>query len=354
MRIVYGISGEGKGHATRSETVISYLQKKGHDVHIFASDFAYTYLKKKYKNVYELPKVPLFYKNGSLQITKSVAHISVLIPRIFFATCMMLRRHYRTYKPDIIISDFDVFTAMSGGYSKIPVIAANNISLIRHTPQQRIPGPRFWPVFVDFFATWQATQYVIPAFISTPKHPANVTITAPAIRQQIKKLKPTNGKRVLVYQTSPTNTQLLATLKQTNTEYIIYGYGARPKERNLTFHAFNETTFYKHLAAAKAVILGGGFTLLTEAIYLRKPILCVPLRHHYEQCFNAHHIAKEQFGEYIQEPTPDDVEAFLRSCGKYAGAMKRYLIDPNEFPRTVLEQAEQLTRSSSTDYTAHG
>ena len=49
--IIYGVLGEGMGHATRSSAVIEYLLKKGHHVHIFTSNRAVDFLSKKFKNV---------------------------------------------------------------------------------------------------------------------------------------------------------------------------------------------------------------------------------------------------------------------------------------------------------------
>lgn len=43
MRIVYGVNGEGMGHATRSELVISDLLRD-HEVRVVASGAAYRYL----------------------------------------------------------------------------------------------------------------------------------------------------------------------------------------------------------------------------------------------------------------------------------------------------------------------
>ena len=35
MNILYGVPGEGMGHATRSKVVIDHLLKKGHELYVF-------------------------------------------------------------------------------------------------------------------------------------------------------------------------------------------------------------------------------------------------------------------------------------------------------------------------------
>ena len=49
-------------------------------------------------------------------------------------------------------------------------------------------------------------------------------------------------------------------------------------EGRLTYRPFSEAGFIADLSSARAVIAGGGFTLLGEAVYLQKPILSVPVR----------------------------------------------------------------------------
>ncbi len=43
--IVYGLSGEGSGHSSRSKEMIRYLQKQGHTVKVTSYDRGYRNLK---------------------------------------------------------------------------------------------------------------------------------------------------------------------------------------------------------------------------------------------------------------------------------------------------------------------
>ena len=44
LRVLYGVNGEGMGHATRSHVVIEALLAAGHDVRVVASGAAFRYL----------------------------------------------------------------------------------------------------------------------------------------------------------------------------------------------------------------------------------------------------------------------------------------------------------------------
>nr|WP_279383593.1 glycosyltransferase family protein [Methanobacterium formicicum] len=100
----------------------------------------------------------------------------------------------------------------------------------------------------------------------------------PVLREAIMNLKPYNGEHVLVYQTSDSNVKLLDILKKFDDEFIVYGFHQDGRDENLRFKNFNEDEFFQDLARARAVIANGGFTLISEALYLGKPVLSVPVK----------------------------------------------------------------------------
>src|SRR6187549_3102736 len=51
MRILYGVVGEGMGHAVRSRVVIQHLLDSGHEVEIMASSRACDFLRKHFEQL---------------------------------------------------------------------------------------------------------------------------------------------------------------------------------------------------------------------------------------------------------------------------------------------------------------
>ncbi len=105
---------------------------------------------------------------------------------------------------------------------------------------------------------------------------------------------------MLVCQTAEGNDGLVQTLAKTKLECRIYGMKrgiTEPEiDGNLRYMPFSENGFIDDLASSRGVIAGGGFTLMGEAVYLRKPMLAVPLEHQFEQVLNARYLEKEGFG----------------------------------------------------------
>ena len=54
MRILYGVVGEGMGHATRSKVTCEHLVSKGHEVKIVVSGRAHGFLAKSFRDVVEI------------------------------------------------------------------------------------------------------------------------------------------------------------------------------------------------------------------------------------------------------------------------------------------------------------
>ena len=65
MRILYGIVGEGMGHAIRSKAVIDHLiHERGHDVTVVVSGRAYDTLKKYFPDVRDIWGFTMTYRSS--------------------------------------------------------------------------------------------------------------------------------------------------------------------------------------------------------------------------------------------------------------------------------------------------
>ena len=343
-RIAYGICSEGMGHATRSQVVIDHLLSKGHEVHIFTSDRAYEFFEKQgYQNIHEIRGFHLVYQKDALRnmhsMFKTLREIPEKIPAF-----RIIAQAFKDICPQIVISDFEVFTAFLGSTIRVPVISANNISILDHTKLDATSVkhvyPKLFALTTSQLSTLSADMYVIPTYFFPKPKGKKVFLTDPPIRQAIRDAETSTKDHVLVYQTSSTCLGLLKVLNRLDEKFIVYGFGKRKKRKHLTFYDFSTTRFVKHLASAKAVIIGGGFSLLSEALFLKKPVMSVPLRRHFEQIVNAYYLEKCKFGEYHQQPDETDVRDFLLKLPLYEHYLRDYSPDPMQFARRI----EQLVR----------
>jgi uncharacterized protein (TIGR00661 family) len=119
--------------------------------------------------------------------------------------------------------------------------------------------------------------------------------------------------------------KLIALLKGRRRKFVIYGQGEKPPEGNLEFKNTSEDDFLANLAACRYVVANGGLSLISEALYLGKPILCLPIQFLYEQFFNAYFLARNELGDYFFENgNPENpLNAFENLLDRYQANISR-------------------------------
>lgn len=318
--IFYCICGEGMGHAIRSSVIIDRIKDK-YDVYIFSSDRAYKYLNEKFDNVYKIGGFNTVYINNKVSNTKTLINALKRNPLNIKEGYEELYKKARKLSPDVIVTDFEIYATMVSKLLSIPLISLDNIHMITQTA-------------IDYPSKHQGEMLkakgVIKSYVIKPKihiltsffYPKikpkkRAVLYPPVIREDILKLKPTIEDHIIVYQTSKESVKLVEQLKSLNEKFIVYGFNKDEVDENLTYKLFNENEFYNDLASAKAVICNGGFTFISEAISLKKPIYSVPAIGNFEQTLNGFYVQKLGYGEYHEEMSPKKVEKFLKRLPKY-------------------------------------
>jgi uncharacterized protein (TIGR00661 family) len=132
---------------------------------------------------------------------------------------------------------------------------------------------------------------------------------------------------------------LIAVLRTVRCRFLAYGFNRDGEEGNIVYKKPSMEGFLQDLAAARAVIANAGFSLLTEALHLGKPYLPVPVKHQFEQIFNAYWLGRMGYGPYWEELNKERVEAFLYNLPEYQEKLAGY---PRPGNRAVLEKLDTL------------
>jgi uncharacterized protein (TIGR00661 family) len=164
----------------------------------------------------------------------------------------------------------------------------------------------------------------------------------PIIRPEIIDAVSERGDHLIVY--SSGEARLLEALKSSRVPCRVYGMRGGPADDetdgNLTFRPRSNEGFVDDLRTARGVIAGGGFSLLSEAVYLGKPMLAIPLRGQFEQLMNARYLEREGYGICAEEADADAVASFLDRLDDFEAALAAYRQDGNTVTlRTIEDRA---------------
>ncbi|HTN84050.1 MAG TPA: glycosyltransferase family protein, partial [Sorangium sp.] len=72
MKILYGVVGEGMGHAMRSRVVIEHLLAQGHELEIMASGRATDFLSKRFAGVNRIHGLHMIYEENRVRRGKTL------------------------------------------------------------------------------------------------------------------------------------------------------------------------------------------------------------------------------------------------------------------------------------------
>ena len=342
-RIFYSLCGEGLGHAIRSAVVIEYLIKEGYDLVVFASDRAYDYLSNKFENVYYIGGFNTVYEDNRVRNKKTFAYNMKDVPSDLTHNMRIMYKLANKFKPDIVVSDFEFYANLLSHMLRIPLISIDNMHVLTEANYSASPkyskDRLFSEAVVHAFIQKARRTLIYSYFYPKLKNPETTKYVKPIIRDSIMELKPKVGEHILVYQTSQSNEKLLELLKEnSDKEFIIYGFNKDERDENLLFRKFSEDQLYEDFKDAKCVITNGGFSFITEALQLEKPVLSIPVNKQFEQILNAIYIDRLGYGKHHDKITQNILDNFLDNVEVY----RKNIRDNYDKPTNNTETLEQL------------
>ncbi len=349
-RIFYSICGEGMGHAIRSSVIIEELIKH-HDVYIFSSDRAYKYLNNKFDNVFEIGGFNTVYENNTVKNKATFLKAIKANPTNLKEGYDVLYKESQIVKPNLIISDFENYASMLSKLINVPMISLDNIHMITQTdydyPKNHEMDMLVAKAVVKAYII-RPEKHILTSFFFPPlRHPEITAIYPPVIREDIMKLKPENKDHIVVYQTSDSNIELMKNLKKVKENFIVYGFNKDLVDGNLTYRSFNEDAIYEDMRTAKAILTNGGFTMISEAIYLKKPVYSIPANGNFEQILNGYYVKKLGYGEFHNNFNNKLIRKFIKNIPKYRENLDKVKNTDNS---AILNEVERDIQKFSKDY----
>jgi uncharacterized protein (TIGR00661 family) len=335
LRLLYGVVGEGMGHATRSRVILEHLARAGHEIKVVVSGRAHKFLSEKLAplpnvSVEEIEGLNLRFQGNDLDVGESILSNLDKVPAALRKNTDVYLRVVGNFAAQAVISDFESFAYFFARLRGLPVISIDNMQIINRCEHDAfVSDDKSMAFRVAKLAVKAklpgAYHYVISSFFFPKPCKERTTLVPPILRPEVIAAKREPGAHVLVYQTSHANQALVATLRTLPHEFRVYGMGKSGVEGNVTLCPFSETGFIDDLRTARAVVAGGGYSLMGEAVHLHVPMLSIPIGGQYEQVLNARYLEKLGYGAYASAPTADAIADFLEKTDQMSAALESYV-----------------------------
>ena len=259
------------------------------------------------------------------------------------------------FRPEVVISDFESWTYLYAKVHRLPVFSIDNMQVINRCthPPEVLEGEMASFELARAFVKSKlpfCDQYLITTFFRPEIRKERTSLHPPILRPEILATTPRTGEHLLVYQTAEGHDSLARVLQQVDVECRVYGmHRGLTEERvegNLRHRPFSEAGFIEDLATSRAVISGGGFTVMSESVYFHKPMLVVPLQNQFEQVLNARWLARLGYGQYTHDiADAAQVRDFLAAVPECEQQLASYTQDGNRDLLGAID--EQLDRAAA-------
>jgi len=276
MKIFYAIQATGNGHISRATQLYPYLKKFG-EVDFFLSG----------NNASLNADLPIKFRSDgcSLHYSKcgglnywDIAKNIQPIQMYKDAKSLPLKDY------DVVINDFDSITSLACKMQKVHSVQfGHQASFV----SENTPRPEKRSVMGEM---------ILKHYAPSPKHIGlhfenyDSFIHPPIIKEEIIQAEPKDLKHITVYLPSFQKDCLekaFNKLSEVQFHWFLNDVQTKHTIGNITYFPVNQKLFNESLIHCHGIITGGGFETPAEALYLRKKVLSIPIRDHYEQECNA-------------------------------------------------------------------
>ncbi len=293
MRIVYGCNTQGQGHLSKAAALVPILSQWGHEVWVVSSG-ASLVSGYRFEHHLHVPGLEYVITDGQTDYQATAVSWGLGLPRMM-SSLMRVRKLVREFKPELILSDFEPFSASPMLGADCPVVSVSR--------QVTLCDPEIAsPEGLDFdrrLARSTIRLFLMGADRQYGYHyqPTTWRCLPPIIRPELAEVVPSEGDYLFVYNFHHCSVgradELVRWSERRQTPVKVFGFMKEKKrgvEGLVEFCEPGRDALLTALAGARSVITTAGFTLPIESYLLGKPTVVVPIPGQWEQLTNAFHL----------------------------------------------------------------
>ena len=319
MKILFAIQATGNGHISRAREIVPLLERYGH-VDLLVSgtqadvslDQALAYRFHGFSFI--------FGKTGGVNNWKTYRNMNLLRLRKDIVS-LPLKQY------DLIINDFEPVTAWACKLQKLPSVSLSHQASFMSKKTPRPSGGFNWAelIFRYYAPTTHHVGFHFKAY--------DDFIHTPVIRSEIRNQESVDKGHITVYLPSFDDKHLLPYLQQiADVRWEVFSKHSTRKYRqgSISVSPVSNQEFNRSLVQSHGLLTGGGFEGPSEALFLGKKVMMIPMKNQFEQQCNAE--AARQMG----------VPVLQHLDAGFVPAVRKWLVEPFRVETNFVNETEDI------------
>ena len=362
MRVLFIVQGEGRGHMTQALAVRAMLASAGHRVtSVLTGNVRNRELPEFFVQKIDAPVRSFASPGFSLgKEHRSVRRLPTILKNLgrvphFAKSLAAIDDGVASGRPDLVLAFYE---PMAGLYQAlyrpdVPFVAIGHQYMFEHPAYAFASGHRLDRVGLRLFtrltalgAAWRIGLSLYPAMDMPGDH---LSVVPPLLRGAVLDRDVddvTDDEFYLIYLLNRGYAEQVISWHEDHPDVRLICFWDHPDadrivdyDDTLRFHRLDDVAFLDAMARCSGLICTAGFESVSEALYLGKPILAVPVEGHYEQQCNAREV--EMLGAGLAGDTFDlsPFPAFIRRFAPPSDAFRAWVARAEERVLHVLEAA---------------
>jgi uncharacterized protein (TIGR00661 family) len=275
-RVLYGIQGTGNGHLSRAREVIPHLLEYA-ELDLLVSgtqadiDLPHPVQRRHYGLSYAIGKEGTIDLLGTLRSMRPYELLRDI-------------KDLKLNEYDLVISDFEPITSWAGRLQGVPVVGLSHQASFL---SDKSPRPDYSNILAEgIFRYYAPCTKAIGFHFESYDH----FIRKPIIRSEVRALKPSSQEHVTVYlpaYRADYLKQVFHQIKEVRWEIFSRDADGDLIDGNVRIRRINSNDYLESLQGCLGLLTGGGFEAPSEALFLGKLLMVVPMEMQYEQQCNA-------------------------------------------------------------------
>jgi len=286
----------------RAMAVLPELTRR-HDVLVLAGGDAYNALRHDYRVIRTSMIGYRYNRKRQISAYATLKHMTPLLLDVWLhgPTLANMIDTLEDFKPDVILSDSEIYTHHAGRIMHIPRITFDHFGFLVYCRPEMSRIDRLkcrGSAFAYRTLFGEPDRIIVTSFFDAPPIREGIRVVGPVIRPEVQRVQPSRREHLLVYLSMGHHEytdQIEQTLLKLDCPVLVYGTPRRGLQGNLQFKPIANRPFIEDLASARAVFATTGNQLLGEVIHFGKPILGIPIDC-LEQRLNAAQIERMGIG----------------------------------------------------------